>query len=88
MPEETTITYLLTQGVLGIACLALIIVVRKLYNKCEELRKENIQLHEARLNDSKEIGSKAIQVMEAFSQTSNMLSSKLLTGKRQDGNGS
>lgn len=50
--EQQTTTYLLSQGVLGVAVIMLIAVCNKLYNKTEAQQKRIEELQDLRLVDS------------------------------------
>lgn len=80
-------TYLFTQGVLGVACLALAIVCIKLYNSREadrkEWRLEVKELNALRLQDSKDVAEKVTGVLDSTSQNVRILSEKIVAGKGQ-----
>lgn len=80
MPEQIT-TYLLTQGVLGVVCVALIYVCIKLYNKTERQQARIEELHELRLQDSREIQKEITGVLEGNSQSNRILAEKIEVGK-------
>lgn len=82
---EGATTYLLTQGVLGVAVLVLGFVVTKLYNKTERLEKEKTDLMDARRIDTVNTLEKVTAVMEANSQTNRLLAEKIEAGKRNSG---
>lgn len=73
-PDLTT--YLLTQGVLGVACVALGVAVIKLYNKVQELQ-------EARLQDSKDTTKEVITVVQGNTQANLLLAAKIESGKKE-----
>lgn len=75
-------TYLLTQGVLGVAVLVLGYVVAKLYNKTERLEKEKTDLMEARRVDTIQTLEKVTEVMQTNSQTNRLLAEKIEAGKQ------
>jgi hypothetical protein len=75
-------TYLLTQGVLGVAVLVLGYVVAKLYNKTERLEKEKTDLMEARRVDTVQTLEKVTEVMQTNSQTNRLLAEKIEAGKQ------
>lgn len=90
MPEPTTssiMTYLVTQGVLGVACLILGLVVWKLYNKTERLEKEKSDLMELRRVDALEAFNKIVEVVENNSQTNRLLTEKIELGKEVSSRG-
>lgn len=80
-------TYLLTQGVLGVAVLVLAFVCIKLYNSREtdrkEWRAEVKELNALRLQDSKDIAEKVTGVLDNTSQNVRILSEKIVAGKGQ-----
>lgn len=86
MPENIA-TYLFTQGVLGVACIALGIVCYKLYTSREadrkEWRAEVKELNGLRLQDGKEVSEKVITVMDNTSQNLRILSEKIVAGKER-----
>lgn len=82
MPTDVT-TYLLTQGVLGVAVIILGLVVRQLYNKTERLEKEKTDLMEARRVDTVQTLEKVTDVMQTNSQTNRLLAEKIEAGKQQ-----
>ena len=80
MPEES-ITYLLTQGVLGVTVVTLSYVVGKLYNKTERLEKEKTDLLEARRVDDRETIKEVTEVLSNNAQNMRILSEKIEVGK-------
>lgn len=85
MPDFTT--YLFTQGVLGVACVALAIVCITLYKSREadrkEWRAEVKELNALRLQDSKDVAEKVTVVLDNTSQNVRILSEKIVAGKGQ-----
>jgi hypothetical protein len=79
-------TYLLTQGVLGVAVLVLGYVCNKLYNKTERLEKEKTDLMEARRVDTVQTLEKVTDVMQTNSQTNRLLAEKIEAAKQSSGN--
>lgn len=79
---ENVPTFLLTQGVLGVAVLVLGYVVSKLYNKTERLEKEKTDLMEARRVDTVQTLEKVTEVMQTNSQTNRLLAEKIEAGKQ------
>ena len=75
-------TYLLTQGVLGVAVLVLGYVCNKLYNKTERLEKEKTDLMEARRVDTVQTLEKVTDVMQTNSQTNRLLAEKIEASKQ------
>ena len=76
-------TFLISQGVLGVAVLVLGFVVAKLYSKTERLEKEKSDLMEARRLDSIETLKQVTEVMQTNSQTNRLLAEKIEAGKRE-----
>lgn len=74
-------TYLLTQGVLGVAVLVLGFVIGKLYNKTERLEKEKSDLAEARRLDDKQTMKELTDVLQENAQNMRILSEKIEVGK-------
>lgn len=74
-------TPLLTQGVLGIAVVALAIVCIKLYNKTDELQKALNAEKDLRLSDSKEMMKEVTEVMRDSIQSDRILSEKIEIAK-------
>lgn len=74
-------TYLLTQGVLGVAVIVLGFVVSKLYNKTERLEKEKSDLAEARRLDDKEQIEKITMIVQENTQSNRILAEKIEVGK-------
>lgn len=74
-------TYLLTQGVLGVAVIVLGFVVSKLYNKTERLEKEKSDLAEARRLDDKEQIEKITLIVQENTQSNRILAEKIEVGK-------
>lgn len=74
-------TYLLTQGVLGVACIVLGFVISKLYNKTDRLEKEKAELMEARRVDSVETTREVIGVLRDNAQNVAILSEKIEVAK-------
>lgn len=78
---ENVTTYLLTQGVLGVAVIALAFVVGKLYNKTERLEKDKSDLAEARRLDDKEMIERITAVVQDNTQSNRILAEKIELGK-------
>ncbi len=74
-------SYLLTQGVLGIACIVLGIVCIKLYNKTERQQTRIEELQELRLTDSKDVAKDVTEVLSGNSQNMRILSEKIEVAK-------
>lgn len=84
--EGSITTYLLTQGVLGLAVLVLGLVVVKLYNKTERLEKEKSDLMEARRLDYKETLSEVSDILQSNSQSNLILAEKIESAKNNQRN--
>lgn len=82
-PSSGVTGYLFTQGVLGIACIVLGFVAVKLYNKNEKLQERIEELHELRLQDSKDITKEVTTVLEGNSQSNRVLAEKIEIAKSQ-----
>ena len=80
---ENVPTFLLTQGVLGVAVLVLGYVVAKLYNKTERKEKKKTDLMEARRVDTVQTLERVTEVMQTNSQTNRLLAEKIEAGKQQ-----
>lgn len=78
---ENVPTFLLTQGVLGVAVLVLGYVVSKLYNKTERLEKEKSDISEARRIDDKEQIEKITLILQENTQSNRILAEKIEIGK-------
>lgn len=80
-------TYLFTQGVLGMVCLALGIALIRIYGSREADRKEwrdDIkELNAMRLQDSKDVTEKVTAVLDNTSQNIRILSEKIVAGKER-----
>lgn len=83
MPEQVT-TYLFTQGILGVVCVALIYVCIKLYNKTEKLQaekdliqREKEALIEARRLDSVQSVKDYATIVQDNTQTNALLGAKI-----------
>lgn len=74
---EGVSSYLLTQGVLGVACLVLGFVCVKLYNKNERLQERIEELHELRLSDSKEVRKEVTAVVQGNSENMRVFTEKI-----------
>jgi hypothetical protein len=75
-------TFLLTQGVLGVACLVLGFVVGKLYSKTEKQETKISDLQEARRVDAVATTEKVITVLQTNSQTNQLLAEKIEAAKQ------
>lgn len=78
-------SYLLTQGVLGVACLVLGFVCVKLYNKNERLQERIEELHELRLEDSKEVRREVTAVVQGNSENMRVFTEKIEVAQRGKG---
>lgn len=74
-PEQSTATYLFTQGVLGVLVFALSAVVVALW-------KDNKRLQDARLADSKEVTKEVTAVVSGNTNAMNLFSAKIEGGKQ------
>lgn len=81
--DDTISTYLFTQGVLGVAVFVLGWVCIKLYNKTERQQARIEELHELRLQDSREIQKEITTVLEGNSQSNRILAEKIEVGKQR-----
>lgn len=80
---ENVTTYLLTQGVLGVACLVLGYVCIKLYNKTETQQSKIEELHNARLNDIKEIKDQLSELLQGNTEANRILAEKIEAVRRR-----
>ncbi len=84
MPEPTSI--LLSQGVLGVAVIALSGTLAKVYNSREhdrkEWRAEIKELNEKRLNDSLEVNKALSELGRDISQNLQLLTEKIEISKK------
>lgn len=78
---EGITSYLLTQGILGVICIVLGVVVIKLYNKTERLEKEKSDLQEARRLDAVETRTDVTALMPGISQALQNISDKIEISK-------
>lgn len=92
MEPDGITTYLLTQGVLGVAVVVLGFVCVKLYNKNEKLQVEKDQLQsekqeiiDARRLESVQITKEVMEVLQSNSQSNALLAAKIEAVK--DGKG-
>lgn len=69
-------TYLLTQGVLGVAVLALSYVVAKLYSKTEKLQLRIEELHQMRLDDARSTRENMEEIMRGHNKNLEDLTNK------------
>jgi hypothetical protein len=78
-------TYLLSQGVLGVACLVLGYVCVRLYRENKELQGEIRQLYKDQLADNKEVAKDVTEVLRGNSQANLALAEKIeaVQGRRQ-----
>lgn len=74
---ENVPTFLLTQGVLGVAALIEGIVIMKLYGKIERLEKEKSDLLEARRLDAVETRTDVTSMLPGISQSLASISEKI-----------
>lgn len=82
MNPEPISTYLLTQGVLGLAVLILGFVCMKLYAKTERLEKEKTDLMELRRVDAVETRTDVTSMLPGISQSLQNISDKIEISKR------
>ena len=84
---EGITTYLIAQGVLGIAVLVLGYVVNKLYNKTERLEREKSEIAEARRLDDKEQFEMLTSLIQEFTQSNRILTEKIevIRAREQEG---
>ncbi len=80
---ENVGSYLFTQGVLGVACLVLGLVIIKLYNKNEKQQLRIEELQELRLQDTKEVAKDITDVLQGNSQSNRILAEKIELAKVQ-----
>lgn len=73
--------YLFTQGVLGVACVVLGIVVIRLYNKTERQEQRIQELQDLRLQDSKEVTKDVTEVLQGNAQSNLILAEKIEIAK-------
>lgn len=78
-----TTNYLLSQGVLGIVVLGLSWTVIRLYKDNKSLQKELSDLQSLRVEDAKETAEKIVPTLSSFSQTVNLIYSKLKISKEE-----
>lgn len=81
MDANSTTTFFLTQGVLGVTVVVLSIVVLRLYNKIEKLEQEKTALLQAWLTETKDSGKDALEVLQGNSQSIVYLAEKIESGK-------
>jgi hypothetical protein len=74
-------TFLLTQGVLGVACLVLGMVVAKLYTKNEKLQERIDTLQELRISEGRETLKEVTDIVQGNSQSNRILAEKIEVGK-------
>lgn len=74
-------SYLLSQGVLGLAVLVLGIVVIRLYNKIERMEKEKDDLQEARRLDAVASRTEVTSMLPGISQSLQNISDKIEISK-------
>lgn len=91
--DDPISTYLFTQGVLGVVCVALIYVCIRLYNKTEKqqlekdvLQKEKEALIEARRVDSVQSVKDYSMIVQDNTQTNKLLTAKIEAVKTTKGN--
>lgn len=78
-------TPLLREGILGIALVALSIVIIRLYNKTERLEKEKSDILEAWRLETKTDGKDALEVLKGNSQNMFYLAEKIESAKKVSG---
>lgn len=77
MPASPDIgTYLFTQGILGVACLALGYVCVKLYNKIQTLQSTMVQ-------DAKDTTKEVVNALNGNTQSNMVLAEKIEASKRE-----
>ena len=81
--SELFSNYLFTQGVLGVACLVLGIVVVYLQRKLDRREMRIDELQSLRLQDTRELSEETTKVVSDFSQNIRILTEKIEIGKRQ-----
>jgi hypothetical protein len=81
--QDAGVTYLFTQGVLGVVVVALSTVAVKLYNKTEKQQLRIEELQNLRLTDSKEVTKDVTEVLQGNSQNMRILSEKIEVAKGQ-----
>jgi cell division protein FtsL len=79
--NESLSTYLLTQGVLGVACLVLGIVVVYLQRKLDRKDARIDELQSQRLQDTRELSEETAKVVSDLSQNIRILTEKIEVGK-------
>ena len=91
-PSDGAITYLFTQGVLGVACIVLGWVAVKLYNKNERLQNDKDTLQrekeaiiEARRVESNSTTKEVLEVLQSNSQSNTLLAAKIEAVKSNGG---
>lgn len=80
-PSTGITDYLLTQGVLGIACLAMGIIIIYLQRKIDKKDARIEELYQLRLADSKEVSKEVTAVLEGNSQSNRILAEKIEIAK-------
>ena len=83
MDEPTT--FLLTQGVLGVAVVLLIAVAAKFYKKIEDQQDQMIKLLDSRRIESNETTKMVVEVLKESSQNIAILTAKIEAGKADRG---
>ena len=78
---ENVPTYLLTQGVLGVACLVLGIVIIYQQKKIDKKDARIEALQDLRLADNKEVTKDVTEVLQGNSQAITVLTAKIEAGK-------
>lgn len=78
---EGAANFLLTQGVLGVACVVLGIVVMRLYSKTEKLQLKIDDLQEARRLDAVETREQVTSILPNLSQSIQNISDKIEISK-------
>lgn len=74
-------TYLIGQGVLGVACLVLGVVVVYLQKKLDRREMRIDELQTQRLQDTRELSEETTRVVSDFSQNIRILTEKIEIGK-------
>lgn len=78
---ENVPSFLLGQGILGVAVLVEGIVIMRLYNKTERLEKEKSDIQELRRLDAVETRNDVTSVLPGISQSLQNISDKIEIGK-------
>lgn len=82
MPSTDPAIFYFTQGVLGVTCIVLAIVVNKLWGELKVERAEKIEILKQWRQETKEEGKLVVDALKQSSQSQFYLADKIEVGKK------